>query len=332
MNQSTQMSYHEFFSVLSCAILQELGTDYETYPVTNAKNNGIHRQGIVIRQKERKAAPAIYLDSYYQEYQSGKILSDILRHILYVYRESTTDSGKYSLEKIELTAEYMQSHLICTLVGYQKNEALLQGLPHIRLFDLAIYFKLLVYQNEEGIGTIRFTNQHFEQLLPMFATHDASKQLHMLYQLAIANTQRLFPFRFHTLRNMMEHLVGGAEPTRISLTSCADAKDSTLYVLTNAYGIGGAACILYPGVLQYLQNYLTSDFFLIPSSIHELLIMPKHSNFSQEQLNDMISEINQTQVPAEDVLSNRSYRSEEWEEVLSLLSERADGLSYTMNE
>lgn len=330
MNHSSLMSYHEFFSVLSHAILQELGENYEAYSVKNAKNNGIQRNGIVIRQKKEKAAPTIYLDSYYQEYRSGRVLSDIVRHILYTYHESFAESAKYCLNDISLTAEYMQKNLICCIINYQKNQDLLQEIPHIRLFDLAIFFKLLVYQHEDGIGTVRFTAEYQKTFFEGSAVSSASAQLHFLYQLALTNTKRLFPARFVALSDMMEGMLNGMEPTSISFSNPSGIAEAPLYVLTNTKGIGGAACILYPELLNKVQQYLHSDFYIIPSSIHEVLIMPVNSKLQHEQLNAMIREINLTQVPVEDVLSDTAYHSSEWAEVLQALSAQTDNLPYTI--
>ncbi len=330
MNHSSLMSYHEFFSALSHALLLELGDTYETHAVSNAKNNGIRRNGIVIRHENERTAPTIYLDSYYQEYQSGRILSDIVRHILYVYHESSLEQPKQELEQLELTAEYIRQHLIYTLVNYTKNQQLLQELPHIRIFDLAITFKLLVYQNNHGIGTIRFTNEHWQLLSPTLPCSDTSASpLHALYQLALANTEHLFPARLCSLSDTIDAIQNHKSLSPLSLDTPLPDITPTIYVLSNTDGINGAASILYPQLLSRLQEQLSSSFYLLPSSVHELLLLPANAPFSVEELNDMIREINLTQVPDEDILSDRAYHSSEWLEVLSTLTKHADHLPYT---
>lgn len=331
MNHSPLMSYHEFFSTLSHAILQELGSNYETHPVTNAKNNGIRRNGIVIRYREEKTAPTIYLDAYYQDYRSGRVLSDIVRHVLYTYHESSAESTKYQLDNIELTTEYVQKNVISCIVSYEKNKDILQEIPHIRLFDLAVFFKLLVYQNENGIGTVRFTREHYKLFFADSEVQNETEQLLSLYRHAVKNTREQFPARFYVLADMMEGMVSGKEARPISLADHPDGKRAPLYVLTNSKGIGGASCILYPELFEQIYRYLNSDFFLIPSSIHEVLIMPDQAKIQRDQLNDMIKEINLTEVPMEDVLSDTAYHSTEWKKVLTALLKQTGSLPCIMN-
>ncbi|MDE7210806.1 MAG: hypothetical protein K2O03_05095, partial [Lachnospiraceae bacterium] len=60
----TEQSYNDFFFDLSRGLLRELGSGYETRAITNTKNNGILRNGILIRRENEVTAPAIYLDEY----------------------------------------------------------------------------------------------------------------------------------------------------------------------------------------------------------------------------------------------------------------------------
>ncbi len=328
MNHSLLISYHDFFCMLSNALLQELGDTYETHAISNSKNNGVHRNGIIIRHRDEHTAPTIYLDNYYREYQAGRILSDIVRHILYVYHKSSQEPTRQELEHLELTADYIRKHLICNLINYTQNEQLLQTLPHIRILDLAISFKLLIYQNDSGIGTIRFTNEHWHLLSPALqSSSDTESSLHALYQLALANTQRLFPPRLCSLTDTIEAVQNQRTAPSLSLTAPLPVTAPAIYVLSNNSGVNGASCLLYPELLHQLQQNFACDFYLLPSSIHEMLLLPVNTPFSQEELNQMIQEINITQVPDEDILSDKAYRASEWIETLAGLTGHTDTLS-----
>ena len=80
-----------------------------------------------------------------------------------------------------------------------------------------------------------------------------------------------------------------------------------LYVLTNSRGINGAACILYPRVLKEFAESLGEDLIILPSSIHEVLLTPSSVSLPPEELNEMVQAINQSDVPAEDRLSDHIY-------------------------
>ena len=80
-----------------------------------------------------------------------------------------------------------------------------------------------------------------------------------------------------------------------------------MYVLSSRNRIDGAACILYPTLLADICDSLQSSFYIIPSSIHEVLVLPSDSTDDSAKIREMIKEINDTQVAAEEILSYSLY-------------------------
>ena len=84
--------------------------------------------------------------------------------------------------------------------------------------------------------------------------------------------------------------------------------ENILYVLTNQIRSFGASVILYDGCLEMIGKYLGDNYFVLPSSIHEVIIMPeKKAPWGGVGLSEMVQEINRTQVDDEDVLSDYAY-------------------------
>lgn len=79
------------------------------------------------------------------------------------------------------------------------------------------------------------------------------------------------------------------------------------YVLTNIAQINGATAILYPNLLQEIGEATQSNFFILPSSIHEVILMKDNGDMNAEELQRMVMEINRTQVAPEEVLSDEVY-------------------------
>ena len=79
------------------------------------------------------------------------------------------------------------------------------------------------------------------------------------------------------------------------------------YVLTNTAKINGATAILYPNLLQEIGEATQSNFFILPSSIHEVILMKDNGDMNAEELQRMVMEINRTQVAPEEVLSDEVY-------------------------
>lgn len=170
MNISKQ-NYNDFFSGLSAGLLRELGSGYETKPVTNTGNNGVLTNAILIRHADEASAPAIYLDEFYRDFNSGKCLGDIVRQVLYTYHNSSDDQKRHFFQDIDFSPQAMKDNVILRVVNYERNSALLRTMPHIRILDLAVVFHFIVYHDEEGIGTVKFTAEHFDA----FAAPSAGK-------------------------------------------------------------------------------------------------------------------------------------------------------------
>lgn len=90
-------------------------------------------------------------------------------------------------------------------------------------------------------------------------------------------------------------------------------------VLTNSKRVHGAACILYPGVLDEVAQETGGSFFILPSSVHEVIILPDAGNGDGERLKEIIRMVNTTQVAPEEVLSDTLYRYDTAEKMVVMV-------------
>ena len=80
----------------------------------------------------------------------------------------------------------------------------------------------------------------------------------------------------------------------------------TMFVLTNDMKVNGAAAILNDDTRQKIADKV-GDFYVLPSSIHETLIIPKDAGMELRDLEQMVQEVNQTQVAPQERLSDHVY-------------------------
>lgn len=78
-----------------------------------------------------------------------------------------------------------------------------------------------------------------------------------------------------------------------------------MYILTNQNKVNGAGVLARDGVLDKIGELLGSDFYVLPSSTHEVILVPDNGNMQTKELEDMVKEVNATQVPPEDLLSDK---------------------------
>ncbi len=303
------MEYNQFVDDVKECLRIKVDDQYEVKVNRVKKNNSVVLDGIVFFKEGDNVSPNIYLNSYYSRYMDGESMDTIANDILSVYENSRRRVSE-EYKTLDYTFDGMKDHIVYRLVNYNKNKELLEEVPHVRFLDLAITFHCLVKQDEEGIGTIRVTNAHLVEW-------DCTVK--ELMQVATNNTKRLFPVRISTMEQVITDLLRKDFSIMYPEGGCDDAveemiaemvggmKCKSMYIVSNELGINGATSILYQDVLYDLAAKLETDFYLLPSSIHEVILVPYEEDISRAELRSMVKEVNATQVAVDEVLSDKVY-------------------------
>lgn len=99
-------------------------------------------------------------------------------------------------------------------------------------------------------------------------------------------------------------------------------------VLTNDQGVHGAGSLFYPGQMEEIGAQMGSDFFVLPSSVHEVLIFPDDGQTDYRDLQMMVQQINEAEVAPADRLSDHVYHYDVSDHVL----EKAETFERRMEE
>lgn len=294
------MVYQSFLTTVTETLQEELGNLYQLSIQKVTKNNGTVLDGLCISKENEHIFPTIYLNPYYEHYQNGMPMEDILGEIMDLYRNR---AHMPSITSEQLTSfSQFQDKVIFRLIHTSSNESLLASVPHIPFLDLSIIFCLFLEEQDSCQMTAMIHNQLADS---WGATAES------LYPLACKNTPRLLPvnlkemrqllFSFHTeqfedpdLRAFMEDMM--KEPISMPL-----------YVLSNAACLYGASAMLYPDVLKNFAESLGQDLIILPSSVHEVLLLPSEEETDFQELSEMVCQINLAEVPPEDRLSHNVY-------------------------
>lgn len=291
------MTYQEFVSHIKEAMQKELGS-HVTVTIQNIlKNNNTYLDGLTVLATNFNISPTIYLNSYYAQYKEGRQFSDIFKEILSVY-EANKPSDSVD---VSFFTDYdkVKSRIIFKLINYKRNEDLLKTIPHFRYLDLAIVFNCLLKTNDNGSATILIQNQHLD--LWGITSDD-------LYALSLTNTPRLLAYDLRSMTEVIRELFHEEDAScHGNLHDFDTDSDFPMYMLSNRCKLNGSVCILYQNLLPDFARRLGSDLYILPSSIHEVLIIPASQNHSCEELTDMVREVNATQVSVEEILSDHVY-------------------------
>lgn len=285
------MEIKEFAQKVQTAAQRELGDGAQVSLREIIKNNGIVLQGLVISGEGQNICPTIYLESFLQAYEAGTPLAAIVEKVLEIYRKDTPKEGV----DMDFFRDFdrVKDRICYRLINREKNAELLRKVPHREFLDLAVCFHYAYRGEELGEGSILIYNTHLE------AWNVAAEQL---FSLAEENTRRLFAWECRSMEDALSELSGelGKEEAR-------QAESARMGILSNRSRLYGAACVLYPGLLEELAEENGGDFYILPSSVHEVILLDAGAEQDCGFLRDMIRDVNDTQVEPEEVLSYSLY-------------------------
>lgn len=281
------MKYEEFMETVKEQMQEKLGEEVKIRLHKVTKNNSVVMDGMSIYREGSNIAPTIYLNGFYRDYLQKEDLEEILHTLEMVYRSS--------LEKLPLHAEaYMdfeqvKQRLACRLVNHEKNKEFLENVPHRDFLDLAMVAYYYFEQKDIGGGTILVRENHLELW---------KKDGEEILDVARDNTRRLLPEEFMSMGSLLE---------KYHVEGIGTGEESGMYVLTNAGGYFGAVYMMYDSILEKIGQELEDDFWVLPGSVHECMIVPQRSGMQKQELEEMVREINRREVSAEEFLSDEVY-------------------------
>ena len=159
------------------------------------------------------------------------------------------------------------------MVNAEKNRNKLSSCPCRQVGDFLIEYRLIAFQNEFGMGSVAINNE---------IANSIGLNEEQLYQLSMKNTEKVFPVSFQNLTTLTEGIQkNGQIPSGHEIR--VDKNDALpVYSLSNKEGLNGASTILYPQVQEDLKKEFPNGYYVLPSSIHEVLIVDQ--SFVEEPL------------------------------------------------
>lgn len=313
------MNYQNFSKQLVLDLQNKLGEEYQVKLTDIEKNNGVFLEGIIIIKEESQISPNIYLEYFYDRYREGESMEEIVEEILIMYYE-TMDHSLVQVDQLTELKKH-EDNIFFRLINYKMNKNFLKKVPHIRYLEFAITFHCLLEKQEYGIQSFCI-NETIRQ--------EWGLSIEQLYQFALKNTPILFPPQIQSMEKMMYQIIENPKKRLSSMEKwysmekkdyqeqyektvenmildIDDSDETYMYVLSNALGIYGASSLLYPFVLECFAKRSGKNLYLLPSSIHEWIIVVQQEEYSEELLKDMVYDVNHTQVANDEVLSNQVY-------------------------
>lgn len=292
------MEFTSFTNILREEMEKKVGEKAKVKLQEVMKNNGVKLCGMTVLQQDTNISPTIYLNNYYQAYEKKEItLQEAIEDIWYHYSKNRVTKSVDIC--FFMNYETVKDRIVYKLVNTEKNQELLKDVPHIPFHDLSIVFQCLVSEEMFGNATILIHNAH----LKLWGVDTQE-----LYQQASLNTPRLYPYDIKNMREVILEMIKLEEGEEAARAYQEELKENVpMYVLSNCTKMQGAACMLYEDILKDFAMVLQQDIYILPSSVHEVILLPVAEEDSPMLLKEMVMEINETQVEPEEVLSNSIY-------------------------
>lgn len=288
----------EFAQYIKNHIQEYLPQDYQDAKITLeeiTKGNDRTLTGLIIRKDGETTVPSIYLETYEEQFEKGRSIHEIMKELVQIRTES---SMKFPINGKDLS-DYgtVRPLLSIRLCDPEKNQEYLKDKPHTACGELAAVYQIQVMESSEGTASAVITNNmlHFWGITLEQLHHDATE---------MENARN--PVCLYTMEDVMLEIMQSVKPENLyERTEALDPERNPIYILTNQNKINGAGVLAQDGVLDKIGALLDSDFYVLPSSLHEVILVPDNGNMQLAKLEDMVKEINATQVAPEDLLSDK---------------------------
>ncbi len=282
------------------AIQAYLGSDYRVSVNKVIKNNDTVLFGLNIVKQKSVWAPTIYLDEYYAQYQSGMRIPEIVKEIIAAYESKEESKLNIGADDL-MDFKKIKNKVVFKLINLERNKKFLADVPYLRLFDLAIVFSVIVSMDRDEIASTTIRNS----LLNLWGA-----DIDTLLELARRNTPKLLPASIRDMKqvkmDILDNDISDEAKEQLAQMDTSGAGQE-MYVASNCSGINGAAVMLYDGLIRNFANDIEADLFIIPSSIHELILLPVKGHMRPDDIREMIDEVNITKVQPNEVLGDNVY-------------------------
>lgn len=289
------MNRNEFIEKIRDEILhtlpEELKKDLDIQQTTVMKFNDQEHHGLTFKRGESEAAPTIYLDEAFERFKEGENINVLAMEIRGAYVDTI---GMPQPQKVDFDFDKIRDKLTVRLLEIRRNREYLSQTPYMTVgHGLAMVCDIKMNDGRDGSWRATVTQS-------MLESQGYDKQ--ELFVAAMDNARLIDP---PILVDMNQALfTRDAENLMLRENPIEASENAKMYVLSNESGMLGSAALFYPEAKEHIAAVIDDGYSVIPSSVHEVLIIPDSAGINADELSRMVKEANQSVVEAKDVLSD----------------------------
>ncbi len=270
-------------------ILREEGIAVKTDVNTVKKLNDSY-EAITVTPEGSNIGVNIDIDQLYKALDNGKTYDQVMVQAVEAAKIGISQRPNLDISSLSDYSQ-MKKKLTMEIVSAEASKEMLRNIPHQSIEDMAVVYRFILSSDDGGRASTLITNQLIENM------GVTPEQLH-------ADAMEFAPKnRPVTIKGISEVIAEevGIDPDEIL------AGEERLYVATNKDKLHGASALVYPGFLKEAAKKLRGSYYILPSSIHEILLVPDNGEAQLDDLKQMVVEVNATQVAPADKLTDNVY-------------------------
>lgn len=286
------MLYDEFVDECKDRLQDYLKSQGEQVDVMyhSVRKINFQEEALLVRYKGDQIAPVVYMSGRYEDYLSGREMSEIVKDIA----RDVQEARKHQPDMLDFTAEMAKERLYLSVINAEKNEELLNSVPYRKIEDLACIAKFRldaeasVVVNETLCRQFRLT---------------AEEVLAIGERNMVKNGYQCEPLDLEIKRILKEQ---GVSDRKIE-EGMMKTQSSMMYVASTANHMEGAAVIASREAMHDFYEKIGEPFYILPSSRHEVILLPDRCGLETADLAEMVKDVNRQVVDEKDVLSDHVY-------------------------
>lgn len=302
------MNYEEFKNEFVEALqerLYERGNEVSISVNTVEKMNETY-EAITVTPEGSNIGMNMNLGVFAEAYENGVGFDEIVEQVTHKIEDHLSNMPTFDVQSLT-DYEQMKDKISMEVVAADRNADLLAKVPHQEMEDMAVVYRFVVESDEAGRATILVTNELLDKM------GITPEQLHAD---ALENAPELRPA---VIKGMSEVMVDMMGPDAAEMFGIDEfPQDEMMYVATVPDKISGAGVIAYQEFMDQAAERLGGDFYILPSSVHEVLLVKDDGNANFRDLKAMVEEVNATQVAPEEKLTDSVYHYDSKEHIFEL--------------
>lgn len=306
------MDFEEFREKLMEDLAQDLyentGAEYTVEPTSINKLQNAGYEGIVIRPEDAAVGINIDAQSLFKDYENGKSYEEVFDSAYRMVTDGFEHQPNFNIEDFS-NYDVMKEKLAIQVVSTERNAEMLENIPHKEVEDMSLVCRFIVGDTDFGMGSILVNND-------MLQNYGITTE--QLFADAAKYAPELRPSEIMSIADVLAQMMGIDVSELNDQMGVPGNPDIPMYVASTHDKSNGAGIIAYPGFMEMAAEKIGGDFFVLPSSVHEVILVPDNGTGDFHELEAMVQEVNATQVDPRDQLSDKVYHYDSKDKVFEL--------------